>query len=102
MSVLKFTKENFEAEVLKSEGKVLVDFWATWCGPCKMIAPVIEELAGEVPDVKIGKVDVDAEGELAVRYGVMSIPTIVLFENGAEKTRSVGFQSKRELLEMLK
>ena len=101
MSVLKITKDNFEAEVLKSEGKVLLDFWATWCGPCKMIAPVIEAVAEECPDIKVGKVDVDTEGELAVGFSVMSIPTLIIFENGTEKNRTIGFHSKSELLEML-
>ncbi len=102
MSVLKITKENFEAEVLNSDVPVLVDFWATWCGPCKMIAPVIEQIAAERQDIKVGKIDVDAEGELAVQFGVMSIPTLVIFENGEEKTRTIGFHSKAEILEMLK
>lgn len=99
--VLKITKENFEAEVLKSDKKVVLDFWATWCGPCKMIAPVLEELAAERQDIKIGKVDVDTEGELAVRFGVMSIPTLVFFENGEEKNRVIGFHTKEELNELI-
>lgn len=102
MSVLKITKDNFEAEVLKSEGKVLIDFWATWCGPCKMIAPVIEDVAAECKDIKVGKIDVDTEGELAVKFGVMSIPTLIVFENGEEKNRAIGFHSKSEILELLK
>ena len=102
MSVLKITKDNFESVVLGFEGKVLVDFWATWCGPCKMIAPVIEQIAEECPDIKVGKIDVDTEGELAVKFGVMSIPTLIVFENGKEISRAIGFHSKSELLEMLK
>lgn len=98
---LKITKENFEAEVLKSDKKVVLDFWATWCGPCKMIAPVLEELSAEREDIKIGKVDVDAEGELAVRFGVMSIPTLVFFENGEEINRVIGFHTKEEIEELL-
>ena len=98
---IKITKENFEAEVLKSDKKVVLDFWATWCGPCKMIAPVLEELAEEREDIKVGKVDVDAEGELAVRFGVMSIPTLIFFENGSEINRVIGFHTKAELEELL-
>ena len=99
--ILKITKENFETEVLKSDKKVVLDFWATWCGPCKMIAPVLEEIANEKEDIKIGKVDVDTEGELAVRFGVMSIPTLVFFENGEETNRVIGFHTKAELLELI-
>ncbi len=102
MGVLKITKENFEAEVLKSDVPVLLDFWATWCGPCKMIAPVLEEVAAECENIKVGKIDVDTEGELAVKFGVMSIPTLVIIENGTEKTRTIGFHSKAEILELLK
>ncbi len=98
---IKITKENFESEVLKSDKKVVLDFWATWCGPCKMIAPVLEELSEEREDIKIGKVDVDTEGELAVRFGVMSIPTLVFFENGEEINRVIGFHTKDELKELL-
>ncbi len=98
---LKITKENFEEEVIRSDKKVLIDFWATWCGPCKMIAPVIEEIATEREDIKVGKIDVDQEGELAVRFGVMSIPTLVIFENGKEIKRVIGFRTKEELLELL-
>ena len=99
--ILKITKENFETEVLKSDKKVVLDFWATWCGPCKMIAPVLEELSEERKDIKIGKVDVDTEGELAVRFGVMSIPTLIFFENGEETNRVIGFHTKEELLELI-
>ena len=102
MSILKITKENFESEVLKSDVPVLLDFWATWCGPCKMIAPVLEEIAAERDDIKIGKIDVDSDGELAVKFGVMSIPTLIVMENGAEKTRAVGFRPKEEIFELLK
>ncbi len=98
---LKITKENFESEVLKSDIPVLVDFWATWCGPCQMIAPTIEMLAQEYEGkVKVGKIDVDEEQEIAIKYGVASIPTLVLFENGQEVNRKLGFMPKAEIEEM--
>lgn len=93
-------KENFEAEVLKSEKTVLVDFWATWCGPCQMIAPVVESIAEE-QKVKVGKVNVDDEQELAIKYGVMSIPTLIFFKNGNPVKEVVGFHSKSELEEII-
>lgn len=102
MLEVKLTKENFEEEVLKSEGVTLVDFWATWCGPCKMIAPVLEEIAKEFEGkVKVGKVNVDEEGELAVKYRVSSIPTLVLFKNGNIVNTTIGFHSKAEIENML-
>lgn len=82
MAVLHLTKENFESEVLKSDKKVLVDFWATWCGPCQMVSPIIEELGEELTDVKVCKVDVDKEPEISIQYNIMSIPTLIVFENG--------------------
>lgn len=93
-------KENFEQEVLKSDKTVLVDFWATWCGPCQMIAPVIEDIANE-GKVKVGKVNVDDEQELAINYGVMSIPTLIFFKNGNPVKEVVGFHSKSELEEII-
>ena len=102
MSEIILTKDNFENEVLNAEGKVLVDFWASWCGPCKMIAPVIEELATELAGrAKVGKVNVDEEAELSIQYGVMSIPTILIFENGKVIGKSIGYKDKEELLELL-
>lgn len=101
MAVLHITTDNFENEVLNSDKPVLVDFWAEWCGPCKMLGPVIEELANEVPDVKICKVNVDEQPELAVKYSVMSIPTMIVFKDGKEADRTVGFMPKEEVLEFL-
>jgi len=92
---------NFESEVLKSDKKVLVDFYAEWCGPCKMLAPVIEEIKEERKDIKVISIDVDEEDMLAEEYGISSIPCLVVFENGKEVKRSVGFQSKDSVLEML-
>ena len=93
-------KENFEKEVLKSDKTVLVDFWATWCGPCQMIAPVVEDIAKD-GKVKVGKVNVDDEQELAINYGVMSIPTLIFFKNGNPVKEVVGFHSKSELEEII-
>ena len=101
MSVLHITKENFESEVLHSEVPVLVDFFATWCGPCKMIAPTIDEIAEERKDVKICKIDVDKDSELAIRYNVSSIPTLMVFSGGDVVKQSLGALPKKEILAML-
>ena len=92
-----FTTDNFETEVLNAEKPVLVDFWAVWCGPCQMMAPILHELEEEVPDVQIGKVNVDEQMELARQFRVVSIPTLILFKDGAEVKRFVGLTSKEEL-----
>lgn len=94
-------KENFEQEVLKEEKLVLIDFWATWCGPCQMIAPVIESIAEENESLKVCKVNVDDEQELAIKYGVMSIPTLLFLKNGEPVKTVVGFHSKSELEEII-
>jgi thioredoxin 1 len=95
-------KENFD-EVINGGKPVLVDFWATWCGPCKMLAPVIEEIAEEVKDeVVVAKLDVDKAQEIALRYQVMSIPTLILFKDGKEEKRTVGFQPKARILDFIK
>lgn len=100
MSV-KVTNANFEAEVLKSDKPVLVDFWADWCGPCKMLGPVIEQISEEHPEYKVCKVNVDEEQQLAQRFNVMSIPTVVAFANGEQKAQSIGVVSKEKLLALL-
>lgn len=103
MAEIRITEQNFEQEVLKSELPVLVDFWATWCGPCRMLAPVIGELAEEFAGkVKVGKVNVDEEGALAMRFGVSSIPTVMLFENGAVSRTLVGYRPKEEFEALLR
>jgi thioredoxin 1 len=102
MSVIKITKENFEKEVMNAEKSVLVDFWADWCGPCKMMGPVIDEVADEIKHIIVGKINVDEQPELAIRYNVMSIPTLILFEKGQEVGRTVGFVSKKEVFDLIK
>ena len=96
-AVREFTDENFDTEVLQAEGAVLVDFWAPWCGPCRQIAPVIEELAKENPDVKIGKVNIDDNPSAAERFGVNSIPTLMVFRNGQVADSFVGVRPKAQL-----
>ncbi len=97
MSVLTLNKDNFNAEVLENSGAVLVDFWASWCGPCMMLSPIVDELAEEVEGVTVGKVNVDENQELAIRYGIDSIPALLLFRGGKLAGRSVGLRSKEEL-----
>ena len=103
MAELTLTGQNFEQEVLLAKEPVLVDFWATWCGPCRMLAPVIEEIANEYAGKgKVGKVNVDDERELALEYGVSSIPTVMVFQNGEVKQTSVGYRPKEEIEQLLK
>ena len=90
MSVVTITQENFESEVIGSEKPVLVDFWASWCGPCRMLSPIVDEVAKEHPEVKVGKINVDEQMDLAVQFGVMSIPTLIVFKNGEIANKSVG------------
>ena len=99
MALLHITSENYETEVLKSDKPVLLDFWAAWCGPCQMIAPVVEQVAEELADVRVGKVNTDEQPELAGEFGIMSIPTLVLIKVGKEVKRSVGAVSKQEIID---
>lgn len=102
MAEIKITVDNFEEEVLGSQIPVLVDFWASWCGPCRMLGPVVAEIAEELEGkVKVGKVNVDEEGELAARFGISSIPTVMVFKNGEVTNTSVGVCPKEELLALL-
>ncbi|MDD6381899.1 thioredoxin [Mitsuokella sp.] len=100
MSAIVITKENFEAEVLKASGTVLIDFWATWCGPCRMLSPIVDQVAAEHPEVKVGKINVDEQPELAQQFDIMSIPTLLVFRNGQKVNESVGLipQEKVEAL----
>ncbi len=103
MAVITLTKDNFQAEVLSSNVPVLVDFWASWCGPCRMVSPIVDEVAEESDgSYKVGKVNVDEQPELAAQYGVMSIPTLLVVENGKTKTSSVGARPKDAILAMLR
>ena len=101
MAVVTITKENFEQEVLQSTKPVLLDFWASWCGPCRMLSPVVDEVAEERTDVKVGKVNVDEQPELAGQFGVMSIPTRLVFEQGKLVRQAVGARPKASVLELL-
>ena len=101
MAALKITKDNFQTEVLEAQGTVLVDFWASWCGPCKMIGPIIDQIADERTDVKVCKVNVDDEQELAVQFKVMSIPTLLVFKGGKVVNQSLGAKPKAAILAML-
>lgn len=101
MAVVNVTSENFENEVLNSEKPVLIDFWASWCGPCKMLSPIVDEVSDQIDDIKFCKVNVDEQEKLAVKFQVMSIPLLVLMKNGKIEKQSVGYISREKLLEFL-
>ena len=101
MAVITITKDNFKSEVLESDKPVLLDFWATWCGPCRMLSPIVDEVAEERGDIKVGKVNVDEQPELAGQFDVMSIPTLLVFENGKLVNRAVGARPKSGVLSLL-
>ena len=101
MAVVTITGDNFEEEVLKSEKEVLVDFWASWCGPCRMLSPLVDEVAEERTDIKVGKINVDDQPALAQKFGIMSIPTLLVFRNGEVVNESVGAIPKQMILQLL-
>ena len=101
MAEITLTKNNFEEEVIRSDVPVLVDFWATWCGPCRMLAPIIEEISEERKDIKVGQINVDDEPALAAKYGIEAIPSVFVFKNGEVAAKSVGYRQKADLLKML-
>ena len=101
MAVIHITKENFESQVLQNPGKVLLDFWATWCGPCKMIAPILDEIAAEDESITIGKINVDEQMELSTQFNIISIPTLIVFEGGNQVTTAVGYRPKADILKLL-
>ena len=101
MSVLKISKDNFQNEVINSESTVLLDFYADWCGPCRMVSPIVDEIAEESADIKVGKIKVDEESELAERFGIFSIPALVVIKDGKIVNQSVGARPKAQILAML-
>ena len=101
MAVVNITNANFKEEVLESDKKVLVDFWASWCGPCRMVSPIVEEIAAENSAIKVAKINIDEQPQLASQYGVMSIPTLMVFENGEVADKAVGARNKAFILQML-
>ncbi len=101
MSVIKITDKNFDSEVLASDKPVLLDFYADWCGPCRMVAPIVEEIAGERDDIKVGKVNVDDARDIASRYGITSIPTLIVIKNGEAASRAVGARPKADILKLI-
>ncbi|MBQ8015319.1 MAG: thioredoxin [Clostridia bacterium] len=102
MSVLVIDKNNFENEVIKSDKPVLLDFWAVWCGPCRMVSPVVDEIAAEHPEIKVGKIDVDEQPELAAAFGITSIPSLFVIKDGKVTNQSMGAIPKEKILDLLK
>ncbi|MGE4352587.1 MAG: thioredoxin [Oscillospiraceae bacterium] len=101
MSVLTITKNNFNKEVMESDKPVLLDFWASWCGPCRMVAPTVEEIANETPGIKVGKINVDEEGELAASFNITSIPTLVVIKDGKIVNKTMGARPKNQIVSLL-
>ncbi len=101
MTAITINKDNFQEEVLNSDKPVLLDFWASWCGPCRMVSPVVDEIAKERPDIKVGKINVDEQEELAAQFRIMSIPTLMVIKNGQIVKQSMGAQPKNQILAML-
>ena len=101
MSALQITKDNFQSEIMNSDKPVLLDFWASWCGPCRMVLPIIEQIAGERDDIKVAKINVDDEPELARQYGIMTIPTLMVIKDGQVVKQSAGAKSKAQILDIL-
>ncbi len=101
MAVIEITKENFETEVVKSDKPVLLDFWAPWCGPCRMLSPIVDEISEERDDIKVGKINVDEQEALAAQFGVMSIPMLVVMEKGEITNTSVGYKPKKDVLKII-
>ena len=102
MAVVTITTENFAQEVLHSDKPVLLDFWASWCGPCRMVSPIVDEIAAETPSIRVGKVNIDEQQELAAAFSVMSIPTLIVMKNGKVANQSVGARPKEQILALLK
>ncbi|MBE6711126.1 MAG: thioredoxin [Clostridia bacterium] len=101
MAVIEITKENYETEVLKSDKPVLLDFWAPWCGPCRMLSPIVDEISEERGDIKVGKINVDEQEALAAQFGVMSIPMLVVMDKGEITNTSVGYKPKKDVLKII-
>ena len=101
MAAININKDNFHNEVMNSEKPVLLDFWASWCGPCRMVVPIVEQIAAERSDIKVGKINIDEEPELAMQFGIMSIPTLMVIKNGEVVTKAVGARPKDSILSML-